>query len=300
MTARLRPAWARSLAGAAMLLHGSGPLALAEGGPAELDPTIEREIDLCRSHIGAAAANPSASGGVSFITVTPEEGPSQLTLCLAGTLGPSVVQSIRARVDGNLRIDRLIVRSTGGAVADWLAIAEMIENRVEQVVVDQICMSSCAVYAFAIAERRLVTPGSLVVWHGGPSPATIDLIAPDASDEIAADLEELSQRTAALYDRLDLSLDILRDTQTLSLSPNDADMLAQASEEGSEAPLDIDGYALDPQALSRCYGYSGLEEMWHPGFSHAVFTLGRRRSADLTVLMRPWRIELPACASEPG
>lgn len=71
------------------------------------------------------------------------------------------------------RTRTLIVNSVGGEVSAALDMAEEIERRGLRVVVDGACASSCANYLFAAAVERIVLPGSVLLWHGGPTPADI-------------------------------------------------------------------------------------------------------------------------------
>jgi ATP-dependent protease ClpP protease subunit len=67
----------------------------------------------------------------------------------------------------NKDIDTLIVRSGGGDVLAAIPIAEKIQKKNMDIVVDGLCVSSCADYFFIAAKRKKVSPNSLVLLHGG-------------------------------------------------------------------------------------------------------------------------------------
>jgi len=67
----------------------------------------------------------------------------------------------------NEDINTLIVRSGGGDVLAAIPIAEKIQMKQMDIVVDGLCVSSCADYFFIAAKRKKVSPNSLVLLHGG-------------------------------------------------------------------------------------------------------------------------------------
>lgn len=67
----------------------------------------------------------------------------------------------------NENINTLIVRSGGGDVLAAIPIAEKIQRGEIDIVVDGLCVSSCADYFFIAAERKKVSLNSLVLFHGG-------------------------------------------------------------------------------------------------------------------------------------
>ena len=260
-------------------------------------PSVQRDISECRKSFPDVVQNPSSAGGVAVLSSWNGFFSRRHVLCFYGSL-EHVQAAEMARELGKLEtVDTLVVRSTGGAVTSWLTLAEALAGKVEVVAVDDICVSSCANYAFFLGDRKVVPENGLVVWHGGPyarDPAEEDASAPFASPEERDDYNRLVERTAALYRKLGVSTRILRDTSELTLGPEEREFLARQGEETDE-PISISGFAIDPAALSYCYGVTGLEDMWHPGFFQAVFDIGRRRSSDLQVLMRPGSIQDPPC-----
>jgi ATP-dependent protease ClpP protease subunit len=67
----------------------------------------------------------------------------------------------------NEEINTMIVRSGGGDVLAAIPIAEKIQRKKMHIVVDSLCVSSCADYFFIAAGRKTVSLNSLVLLHGG-------------------------------------------------------------------------------------------------------------------------------------
>lgn len=221
----------------------------------------------CRMAFQAVAANPSARGGWLLDVVA-----GQTIVCLYGNVAG--VGGLELALHGE-RVDWLVLRSTGGPVPVWLGIAELLAGSVDRAFVDDACFSSCANYAFPLAQTVEASEGSLIVWHGGPTLAGLDAWAKQVS-ELAELIEyhELAVRTSALYERLGIDTAILTD-----------------SEQGPVAarPRPIDGYAFPPAVLAMCYGFDNVAGLWHAGDDDAVHALGRQRSAGLDLLATPGR-----------
>ncbi len=62
---------------------------------------------------------------------------------------------------------QIIISSGGGDVEAGLKIAQYMSDRSIDIVVDGICVSSCANYLFLAANRKTVLPGSWLGFHGG-------------------------------------------------------------------------------------------------------------------------------------
>lgn len=61
----------------------------------------------------------------------------------------------------------IVVDSGGGEINAAMAMAEAIVPRRTTVIAQRQCMSSCANYLFLAGDRRVVAPGTLLVYHGG-------------------------------------------------------------------------------------------------------------------------------------
>ncbi len=110
------------------------------------------------------------------------------TLAFAGTeIDPSakeaaiVIEGIRATYSGSIsdgnverfldavkgkEIAELVISSGGGDINAGMALGEWVfDNRVD-VVVEGMCMSSCANYVFTAARRKTIRDNAVVAWHG--------------------------------------------------------------------------------------------------------------------------------------
>jgi hypothetical protein len=201
-------------------------------------------------------------------------------LCLSGTLEDVDVARLLDAIGRTPALD-VAVRSAGGPVAIWLQIGERLLGRVDDIYVDEACFSSCANYVIPLARRVIAGRNSLVVWHGGPNPATSEpLEGADVNDAIEYDA--LAERTRKLYDAAGVNIALLSFTS----SPPSRQQLARlVGEKGMGQP--ISGYAVSPKRLSECFGFRNLGRMWHAGDDNAVYALGKRRSSRLAILESP-------------
>lgn len=63
-------------------------------------------------------------------------------------------------------IDTLLVDSAGGEIVVGMDFGYWVIERQLNVVVDGICLSSCANYVFAAGRKKSILHGSVVAWHG--------------------------------------------------------------------------------------------------------------------------------------
>ena len=184
---------------------------------------------------------------------------------------------------GDRAPDGLVVRSIGGEVHGWLDLMEALDPPFDFIVVDDVCFSSCANYAFAAAERRIVPDGGVVGWHGGPT-ANEEFMRhwvvrnePPGMVPSDADMEralELGRRTEKLYALTGASTRILEDTHYPDLptfSALRARFFTREPEDGRYSGLT----AFPPDILERCYGFTGLEDMTHIGNDWDAFRWAR-------------------------
>jgi hypothetical protein len=238
----------------------------------------------------AAAPNPNAPGGWRLTRV----GGSDV-LCLGGTLEEVRADAVGTALHRTQAPITLVVRSTGGPVHVWLGLAEHLVGRVGLLVVDEACMSSCANYMVPLGKPVIATPGSLVVWHGGPvgSPGAIERQGIADIGTIVA-YDELATRTRALYARLGIDTAILE----VSAEPPEGGKLRRTIEalgREHDAPRTVGGYAFAPARLARCFGFRNVARMWHPGDDIAVARLAGQRAPGLLILESPGD---PPAASE--
>lgn len=259
---------------------------VAASGAGAAEPPRQRIDPLvaaCRVGEGRASANPNLPGGWTLVG---QDGSA--VLCLTGTLeAVAPAEIVAALGDADGPID-LVVRSTGGPVDTWLTLAEGLIGRVDVLVVDEACLSSCANYMLPLARTVLAREGSLVAWHGGPSGST-DAATASGTPDIAAIVayDEQARRTERLYRRLGIDVAIL----TLSgVGPDPGKLEAVASALGLPAvpPPVVGGYAFSPARLAHCFGFRNVDAMWHAGDDLAVARLAQRRSRRLLVLESPF------------
>jgi|GEM_PF-5643508 len=250
--------------------------------PERPDDRIAPLVAACRAGDDGGAPNPNAPGGWSLR----RSGASDV-LCLTGTLEAVRVAEVAAALGRRQSPLAIVVRSTGGPVNVWLGLAEHLVGRIDLLVVDEACMSSCANYIVPLAQTVLATPDSLVVWHGGPIGTAGDLQRQGLADiDAVIAFDALARRTEALYARLGIDPALL----TVSAEPPDADKvrrIARAIGSAGGKPVTVGGYAFSPARLRRCFGLSNVDGMWHAGDDLAVARLAQRRAPGLMILESP-------------
>jgi hypothetical protein len=270
-------------------------------------------VAICMS-VSAAAAQPSEPSLAEVVTNACLEALGErprgfvrvntvgkAVLCLRGTVGHldgqvGGAEFVQAAQDNAGKLDGLFFTSGGGDPWPWLEFAERI-GEVEFVIVGGMCNSSCANYGFILGRRKIVLPGSVVAWHGGETadPAVARrFMRPAAPGEpimnggivtkrprnpigrffrhrrITTRFLDIGRRTEALYLRLGISARILSDTTDARPPQAIVDEVHRRYR-----PEEIEWVVLfPPDLLARCYGFSGLEEMWHPGGPEETMSFG--------------------------
>jgi hypothetical protein len=98
------------------------------------------------------------------------ETPAQIlvqgeTAYFSGYITDQTVSDFMQAVEGK-NIRTLVLNSTGGEINAGMDMGLWIfENKVD-VLVDGLCMSSCANYLFVAGRNKTLLPGSVVAWHG--------------------------------------------------------------------------------------------------------------------------------------
>jgi hypothetical protein len=94
------------------------------------------------------------------------------TVCFAGEIDPDSARrflAVLAEIPAHRPIT-VVVRSAGGRVLSGLDMGEALLPRPVTAVASSICASSCANYVFMAADRRVIAPESVLVFHGGMTP----------------------------------------------------------------------------------------------------------------------------------
>jgi hypothetical protein len=70
------------------------------------------------------------------------------------------------RLTRGRKIQTLVIDSAGGEIVTSMDFGDWVANRKVDVVVERLCLSSCANYIFPAARTKLIQPGAVVAWHG--------------------------------------------------------------------------------------------------------------------------------------
>lgn len=213
-------------------------------------------VSYCRSAFPDAARTPGAPGGW---ILEPDLG----RLCVYGSLEGQDTEELEAKLrQPQTSVRLMVVRSSGGPVDPWLAIAEAMGQRKPVLIVDEACYSSCANYAVPVSSQLRFSGDALVVWHGGPTGLLTATHLGMAVDEYAA----LASRTDRLYDAHGISPYLLADT---AQPPSSAQMIT--------AGRNVAGYAVSPTRLNVCYRLGQMSRVRQPSSDADVLTASLRR-----------------------
>jgi hypothetical protein len=87
------------------------------------------------------------------------------TVTYAGLLSGDNVARLFDMVDGQ-RVSTLVITSSGGEINAGMTLGEWIFDNQLDVVVEHMCMSSCANYVFTAGRHKTISQNALVAWHG--------------------------------------------------------------------------------------------------------------------------------------
>lgn len=242
----------------------------------------------CRNIFPTAHSNPNLQGGAEIVKVRQIRA-----LCLYGALENNSAAILSLVKENENAIDGLVLKSTGGSAALWLDILESLALPLDFIIVDQACFSSCADYGFIAGKRKIVLPGSIVMWHGGPTDNLniYQFLSAQNTSDTTANMEqsqylELGKRTVHLYERLQVNPLILEHTMAARPMAGSIE-LAEAFLDKPVSPYEFSGFALPPNILKRCYKIHGLADMWYPRDETELMRIGLSRSRNLLVASMP-------------
>ena len=153
--------------------------------------------------------------------------------CGSASAGWSRVSDDQIRLDGHIDRDsydeymkiakdgykELLLNSGGGYPSITLAIAEDVIKRNPMIVVDGVCISSCANYLAIAGAKLVIKCGSAVGWHGGLGSVVDESAAMRASgipgnvvDGYAKWLSEFKRKEAEFFRTAKVDVSILSDS----------------------------------------------------------------------------------------
>jgi len=175
-------------------------------------------------------------------------------------------------------IDELRITSRGGSAGDTLRLARELRGRLDLLVVDGLCASSCANYLLPAAKRIRVEPHSYVLLHGSLSRRD----AVGQREEIRRQVREIARTQPWGKDMSEAELD---QTTQQSIDAFDAGLEAQipmqeafaretlacddwldvwAHFEGQKPPAGTAWLLVTPDMAARCLSSAKVEAFWAP------------------------------------
>jgi hypothetical protein len=134
--------------------------------PSEVSPRVLTIKDLVEE-LGAEEASRLISEAVEKAMSAPFslEALSESTLRFTGPISHKAADALADALSaGSVR--ELRVDSIGGQVNAGIRMGHLIRKHGVAVVVERVCMSSCANYLFAAGVKRTIVQDAVVVWHG--------------------------------------------------------------------------------------------------------------------------------------
>lgn len=112
---------------------------------------------------GSAAVYADTANNPSAVVATIELSGSTVTY--AGKISDQNVERFLDTVNGK-EVSVLIISSSGGEINAAMEMGEWLFDNHVDIVVEGMCMSSCANYVFTAGRRKTINRNSIVAWHG--------------------------------------------------------------------------------------------------------------------------------------
>jgi ATP-dependent protease ClpP protease subunit len=83
--------------------------------------------------------------------------------------GPLTIKAVDEfiRLNDDKPVTQLSISSLGGILDAGIKLGRWVQRKHADVRVNFFCASACANYVFAAGRHKIITPGSVVMWHGG-------------------------------------------------------------------------------------------------------------------------------------
>ncbi len=167
--------------------------------------------------------------------------PSLNLVCLKGAINHAMSITFR---ELNLAKDfSVVVNSGGGDAESALDISDIILAQGAHVIVDNVCLSSCANYLFLSGKTKVVLPRSLLMWHGGPLHVVSPIVIPSRRQRIV----DLADRS----DKFFIKIGVIRDL--IYFAPY---------RESGIRPKNTESWTASRKQLEEYYYVTGIEYMW--------------------------------------
>lgn len=165
-------------------------------------------------------------------------------------------------------IDELRISSRGGPADATLDLARRLADKVDSVIVDGLCASSCANYLLPIAKRLVVEPGSLVLLHGSIDVEQVseyldknrDALRDQASGASAADVDKALERLLAETRRDAMEQAQFEDDRLSCRDWLDPDLQFPPG----EVPERLEYLVVTKAMAERCLKQTRVERFWEP------------------------------------
>jgi hypothetical protein len=185
---------------------------------------------------------------------------------------------------GSERIRELRITSRGGDAWETLQIMQRFSGRIDLVIVDHMCASSCANYVLPAAKRILVRSGSIVILHG-----SIDLqVVADYADSHREELHRQHPEVPA--EQLDESMGrMLDEFKAKAASQAEFERERLRCRDWLDPRLHFASQKVPPQMkwlvvtrtmAERCLKETRIDRFWDPPTQHTLSPDGSFLRAD--------------------
>ncbi len=152
----------------------------------------------------------------------------------------------------------IVIRSGGGAAEATLPMGAAVQAGTVTVIADMLCASSCADFILPAGKRRVVTPETLLLYHGGVTLETLNAAAPQVEAAAKKD-PHLNFDHAMEENRQQVNEEITQQEALLvkeGISPTlfrwmDLINHMTPAEQAAHCPADTDIIAYPPEVLAR-------------------------------------------------
>ncbi len=132
------------------------------------------------------------------------------TATFAGSISDLNVTKFLDSVEGRV-VETLVVVSGGGEINAGMRLGEWVFDNQADVVVETMCMSSCANYVFTAGRRKIIRANAIVGWHGNALQEK-GMTDADVRAEIIQAYDQLDEQARS---KLDLEALLAQGTQQL-------------------------------------------------------------------------------------